>query len=382
MDKRKMGIVGGAAAGLFLLGLLVGYASFSSKGKVSDLTQQLEAEKTAHAADIVKAKAGSEQALKDKTAECEKLQADLAAQQKDSAAKQAELKQRTEKAEFEAKDIKGRFDKETERLNKELTDLKKGAVSGPDVPKLVEGLVKAWPAWVSLAMVSNMLADEVMASRYRAPDKKTIEDDVAEILKASKVYEDASAAVYQHVQSRRNELRDAGFDCAALEKTFSAETRKLAANIVSQVQSFNDGVAMEVVEVDSTKGFADTRVQVSKGDLIFLAPEDPKHASWQMSQEWGERGPEGWDNVPGHLKVTQDLRGGAAIMKIGVSEAYLPGYGQMPVVTPEEGRIRVGINDKKLDDNTGAIKFVVVKVSSSALAKFGEFWKETRKILR
>ena len=382
MDKKKMGVIGGTAAGLFLFGLLVGYASFSSKGMLTDLNQQLEVEKTAHAADVAKARAESAQALKDKTAECEKLQADLAALQKDSAAKQAELKQRTEKAEFEVKDIKGRFDKETERLNKELTDLKKGAVSGPDVPKLVEGLVKAWPAWVSVAMISNMLADEVIASRYRAPDKKAIESDVAEVLNAAKAYQDASTVVYQHVKSRGKELREAGFDCAALEKTFSDETRKLAANIVTQVQSFNDGVTTEVVEVDSTKGFADTRVQVSKGDFVFLAPEDPKHASWQMSQEWGEKGPEGWDNVPGHLKVTQDLRGGAAIMKIGVSETYLPGYGQMPVVTPEEGRIRVGINDKKLDDNTGAIKFVVVKVSSSALAKFGDFWKDARKTLR
>jgi DNA/RNA endonuclease YhcR with UshA esterase domain len=69
-------------------------------------------------------------------------------------------------------------------------------------------------------------------------------------------------------------------------------------------------------------------------------------------------------------------------MKIGVSETYLPGYGQMPVVTPEEGRIRIGINDKKLDDNVGLIKFVVVKVSASALAKFADFWKEARKTLR
>lgn len=382
MDGKKLGIIAGAAAGLFLLGLVIGYAAFSGGARIRELEKALKDEQDARARDVAAAKNAGDQAIKDTAAELEKARADLDAFKKDSAAKVAELTTRANRAEFEAKEAKSRLAQEVDRLNKELADAKKGAAAGPEVPKLVNALVKVWPAWSAMALGAKDLASEVQAARFRIPDKAAIDAKAAEVIKASLAYKASSVEVYNHVLSRRNELRDAGFDCAAIEKKFADETRRLTEKLVAEVENFKDGISADVVEVDATKGFSDTRVPVAKGDLVFVTLADPRQSTWQMSQEWGEAGPEGWEQVPGHLKIDPKLRGGSCIVKIGVSDVHLPGYGQMPQVATEAGRLRIGINDKKLDDNLGVIKFNVVKVSTAGIDRFMKFWKDAETLLR
>ncbi|MBN1808996.1 MAG: hypothetical protein JW909_07990 [Planctomycetes bacterium] len=375
MDAKKMGIMAGCGAALFLVGLLIGYFAFNDNALVDKLKQDLKDQKTAADQQIAKLQEEKAASAKAGEEELKKLKEAAGTKQKEDAERIEKLTKDLDNTQFALGEEKTRSEEQIASLKKELASVSRNVASGPQIPKLVNNLTKAWPSWLSLALAATDLANEVEASTYRPPVKESLDEKVAALGKAAEEYAPTSAAVYEHVQSRRGELRTAGFDCAALEKLFDPRNRQLAERLQKEVIVFQDGVTSEIVEVDATKDFQDTRTKVAKSDFIFLEVTGSKKSKWQMSQEWGERGVEGWEDVPGHLKVVPELAGGALIMRIGVSKTYMPGYGDMPAVATDTGRIFLGINDKKLDDNLGSITVRLIKVSAEAVSRFDEFWK-------
>jgi hypothetical protein len=108
------------------------------------------------------------------------------------------------------------------------------------------------------------------------------------------------------------------------------------------------GTTLATVRVDATRQWTDTGIDVRQGDrLMFFASDeiriDPRIVS----------GPGGTNSAGSPDRPLKALPVGALIGRVNPT-TFPIGANQNPILIPAIGRLMLGINDNKLNDNSGA----------------------------
>ena len=375
--KKATGIIAGVGAGLFLVGLILGYIAFDDSGEVRKLREELDAARKEKERALGELQEAKEKELAALRQEKEQVRADLEETRKRLSGQVAALTAQLEAARKAARAEKRRLEAEVERLTEQVRALQAKEISGPRLPELVDRLNKVWPAYVGFSLRALELKNALALARVAPPDVAAVKDCAREILEYVKTYAAQSRDVLEHVRLARAELRKVGIEPDVLERRFSPQLEKVTRELADLVGRVVEKTVKRTVDVEASVRFTDCGLKAEPGDLLFFSAS----GSWQMSSEMDISDATGWDNVPNHLKLAPGLRGGALVCKVGVSEAILPAYGRMPVVCKESGLLRLAMNDKRLDDNVGRLTVTIIRVPGAELAEFEKFWEKKLKPL-
>lgn len=370
--KKAIGIIAGVGAGAFVVALIIGYFAFDDSADVRKLKEDLAAAKQAGDDAVKKVRAELDGTIKDLEGKNKQLADDLDKARKEMSSKVADLDSQLNMARTSAETDKQRLQGDIERLTEQVKQLQAQQIKGPQLPTLIDRLNKVWPAYIGFSVRALELKNALALARIAPPDLAAINKYTNDIIEASKVYSEQSKEVLQHVRLVRGELSKVGIEPDTLERKFSPELERTTKQLSEIVKGIAEKVVSREVAVDAAVDFTDVGIKAEPGDLVFFSVT----GSWQMSSELPVGNQDGWPDIPNHLKVEPKLQGGALICKVGVSQNVLPAYGKMPVVVEEEGLLRLGINDKRLDDNIGRLTVTAVRIPGAQLSAFEEFWNK------
>lgn len=368
---KKLGILAAVTFAVFIAGLVIGFLVFNDNAEVRRLKGEV-AKVTKERDDIRQSLTGQ---LQESTKRLEAEKASLAQQldglRTELGGKVQSLQRSLEAANDRIKSETQRLEAEKLRLLEQVKELQQTQISGPQLPALISRLNAVWPAYVGFSLRAMQLKNMVTLARLAPPDVNAISQAAQDILTHTGTYAAESAEVLTHVRLVRQELSKAGMKPELLERRFSPKLEGTVRRLAELAGRITERTASRDIAVDAAKGFTDAPVKIEPGDLLFFFPRK----TWQMSPERDPAGASGWEAVPEHLRVEPKLNGGALVFKVGVSNTVLPAYGPMPQKALDAGALRLGINDKKLDDNIGVIEVTVVRVPGNETQEFEAFWE-------
>jgi hypothetical protein len=110
------------------------------------------------------------------------------------------------------------------------------------------------------------------------------------------------------------------------------------------------------IEVPAAVQWTDSGINVTKGQRITFAVTGVV----AFSRSPGDSaGPDGNAQLRRDSYPVKGVGAGALIGKVGRSPAFLIGVGGQPVEMPANGRLMLGVNDDKFDDNSGSFRVVI-----------------------
>ena len=370
--KKAISIIAGVGAGTFIFTLIVGYFLFNDNAEVRSLKEQvkaLEDEKTQMAKNLEAKYKDRIKELEGKTAS---LEQELTATKKDLNSKWMKTNNDLTISKQNEQRLKDQLKAERTRLEAQVRKLEEAQIAGPDLPTLVDELNRMWPAYIGFSVRGMELRNSLANARVATPDIEKVQKAAQDVLDYVGAYEQNILALRQHVKMVRPELDKIGIDPALILRLFSENIDRIVKNLTQHVGDITARVTTKKGRVDASKGFADIPIKLEEGDLLFFEYE----GTWQMSSDRGMGSAAGWDDIPNHMKHTADAPGGCLVFKVGVSDTVLPAFGRQPKIAPETGLLRVGINDKVLDDNVGYMDVTVSRVPGKELDAFEKFWAD------
>ncbi len=132
--------------------------------------------------------------------------------------------------------------------------------------------------------------------------------------------------------------------------TFNYDPNRAGPGRRSQGGVATSGVLGSAIRVDARQAWTDTGIDVRQGDRV----------SFQVTGQiqWGS-GPDSASNADGNPVMTRpdfpvpSAPVGAFIGRVGNGPAFGIGNQTQPLPMPASGRLYLGVNDTKLDDNSG-----------------------------
>jgi len=274
-------------------------------------------------------------------------------------------------SEKEAADGKKKIDD----LGQEVLRLQ-GVIAGKS--RATHDLLRRRLPWVALVgmLWRNVGEASAILSQARVgwPDVATARKAAAGLEELIKRYVEAAQAVRVFIDNNSKELL--GEEIGRIDDYREGVTE----GEVDRIRKLGDAILAAVgrlgsssVKVDSEKDdWTDTDVLVEQGDIIHIRAD----GRWRMTPSWEPSGPDGWD-AGGQYRIASNVRTGALIMRIGVSDEYHAAYLGVPIIAEARGRVKFRINDKDVANNRGIMAVDVASANPALIEKAVKLWEET-----
>lgn len=82
-----------------------------------------------------------------------------------------------------------------------------------------------------------------------------------------------AAVILQLVRENRLALREAGVDCALIERMFAPAVARSADKLASAAAVFAAGIVSATLEVPATRSFVRSAITAEPGDLLYISAE-------------------------------------------------------------------------------------------------------------